>query len=185
MRTHAFAFKSGPEGEREPAAEQHGELGDVRFRALMTTDDWASLPGAIGRRFSERLAAGDTVVYVGEIVESHMSRGGWCLAQAVRLIGENLRKLGETGVAKVVRADATRPPPAREPCDLVFLDPPYRSGQAAPALAALDQAGWLAPGAIVTVELAHNEDIVPPAGFEAIDERRYGAAKIAILRKPS
>jgi len=106
-------------------------------------------------------------------------------AAAIKLIGENLRKLGETGVAKVVRADATRPPPAREPCDLVFLDPPYRSGQAAPALAALDQAGWLAPGAIVTVELAHNEDIVPPAGFEAIDERRYGAAKIAILRKAS
>ena len=62
----------------------------------------------------------------------------------------------------MVRADATRPPPAREPCDLVFLDPPYRSGHAAPALAALADAGWLAPGAIVTVELAHNEDIVPP-----------------------
>src|SRR5205807_9859356 len=106
-------------------------------------------------------------------------------AAAIKLIGENLRKLGETGVAKVVRADATRPPPAREGCDLVFLDPPYRSGQAAPALAALDEAGWLAPGAIVTVELAHNEDIVPPAGFAAIDERRYGAAKIAILHKAS
>ena len=103
-------------------------------------------------------------------------------ATAIRLIGENLRKLGETGSAKVVRADASRPPPGREPCDLVFLDPPYRSGEAAPALAALASAGWLASGAIVTVELAHNEDIVPPAGFEAIDERRYGAAKFVILR---
>lgn len=106
-------------------------------------------------------------------------------AAAIRLIGDNLRKLGETGAAKVVRADATRPPTSREPCDLIFLDPPYRSGQAAPALAALTQAGWVAPGAIVTVELAHNEDIVPPAGFEAIDERRYGAAKIVILRSVS
>src|SRR6266550_1209165 len=94
-------------------------------------------------------------------------------AAAIKLIGEN-------GVAKVVRADATRPPPAREGCDLVFLDPPYRSGQAAPALAALDEAGWLAPGAIVTVALAHNEDIGAPPGLEAIDERRYGAAKIVI-----
>ena len=85
--------------------------------------------------------------------------------------------------AKVVRADATRPPPAREFCDLVFLDPPYRSGLSAPALAALAEAGWLASGAIVTVELAHNEDIVPPQGFEQIDERRYGAAKIVILRR--
>jgi len=105
--------------------------------------------------------------------------------RAIRLIGENLRKLGETAAAKVVRADATRPPPAREPCDLVFLDPPYRSGLAAPALAALDQAGWIAADAVVTVELALNEDIAPPAGFEMIDERRYGAAKVVILRKAS
>lgn len=103
-------------------------------------------------------------------------------ATAIKLIGENLRKLGETAQAKVIRADATRPPPGREACDLVFLDPPYRSGLAAPALAALAEAGWLRPGAIATVELASTEDIVPPAGFETIDERRYGAAKILILR---
>lgn len=104
-------------------------------------------------------------------------------AAAIKAIGENLRKLGETGAAKVVRADARRPPPGREPCDLVFLDPPYRSGDGAPALAALADASWLAPDAIATVELAHNEDIVPPPGFEAIDERRYGAAKIVILKR--
>jgi 16S rRNA (guanine966-N2)-methyltransferase len=103
-------------------------------------------------------------------------------ATAIRLIGENLRKLGETPAAKVIRADAMRPPPSREACDLVFLDPPYRSGQAAPALAALTGAGWLKPGAIATVELASTEDLVPPPGFATIDERRYGAAKIVILR---
>ena len=40
----------------------------------------------------------------------------------------------------------------------------------------------LNPEAIVTVELAATEDLAVPAGFEAIDERRYGAAKIVILR---
>ncbi len=84
-----------------------------------------------------------------------------------------------------MRADVTRPPPAREPCDLVFLDPPYRSGEAATAITALANAGWMASGTVVTVELAHNEDIVPPHGFEAIDERRYGAAKIVILKRTS
>ena len=102
---------------------------------------------------------------------------------AIKLIGENIRKLGEAGAAKVIRADATRPPPSREPCDLVFLDPPYRSGLATPALAALAEAGWLKPGAIATVELANAEDLVTPPRFEAIDERRYGAAKIVILRR--
>jgi 16S rRNA (guanine966-N2)-methyltransferase len=103
-------------------------------------------------------------------------------ARSIKLIGENVRKLGETASAKVVRADATRPPPGRDPCDLVFLDPPYRSGQAAPALAALAEAGWLRSGAVATIELAHNEDLIPPPDFEAIDERRYGAAKIVIVK---
>jgi 16S rRNA (guanine966-N2)-methyltransferase len=109
-------------------------------------------------------------------------------ARSIKLIGENLAKLGEVASAKVVRADATRPPPGREPCSLVLLDPPYRSGLAAPALAALADAGWLTPDAIATIELAHNEDVVAlgaalPEGFEQIDERRYGAAKIVILRR--
>ena len=104
-------------------------------------------------------------------------------AAAIKSIGDNLRKLGETGAAKVVRADATRPPPSREPCDLVFLDPPYRSDQAPAVITALAGAGWMTPGCIVTVELAHNEDLLPPPGFESIDERRYGAAKIVILKR--
>jgi 16S rRNA (guanine966-N2)-methyltransferase len=103
-------------------------------------------------------------------------------ATAIRLIGENLRKMGEAANAKVLRADATRPAPSREGCDLVFLDPPYRSGLAAPALGALAEAGWLNSGAIATVELATTEDFDPPRGFEAVDQRRYGAAKIVILR---
>ena len=103
-------------------------------------------------------------------------------ATAVRLIGENLRKIGEAANARVIRADATRPPTTREGCDLALLDPPYRSGLAAPALAALAEAGWLNPDAVATVELAATEDLDPPRGFETIDERRYGAAKIVILR---
>ena len=106
-------------------------------------------------------------------------------ATAIKLIGENLRKLGETAAAKVVRADATRPPPAREACDLIFLDPPYRSGLTGSALPALAAAGWLQRGAIATVELAHAEDLLAPPGFETLDERRYGAAKIVILRYAS
>ena len=104
-------------------------------------------------------------------------------ARAIKPIGDNLRSLEETANAKVVRADATRPPPSREACDLVFLDPPYRSGPAVPALTALAEAGWIAKGTIATVELANNEDLGEAPGFEQIDERRYGAAKILILRQ--
>ena len=64
-----------------------------------------------------------------------------------------------------------------------FLDPPYRSEQAVPALTALAHTGWLKSGAIATVELASTEDMLPPPGFTTIDERRYGLAKILILRR--
>ena len=78
-----------------------------------------------------------------------------------------------------------RPPPSREGCDLVFLDPPYRKDLAGRALTALAETGWLNAGAIATVELASTEDLAMPPGFDAIDERRYGAAKIVILRRTS
>jgi Domain of unknown function (DUF4166) len=71
----------------EPKSEPKPELGDLRFRALMTEEEWFSLPLAIRRRFSKRLAGGQTIVYAGEILESWTSRAGWWLAQAARLIG--------------------------------------------------------------------------------------------------
>jgi hypothetical protein len=63
------------------------ELGDLRFRALMREADWAALPLPIRHRFSKRLAGGNTAVYVGEVIETQMSRLGFLLAQAARLIG--------------------------------------------------------------------------------------------------
>ena len=74
----------------EPSSEPRVELGDLRFRALMTEKDWASLPLAIRRRFSKRVAGGQTIVYAGEILETRMSRAGWWLAHAARLIGAPL-----------------------------------------------------------------------------------------------
>jgi hypothetical protein len=73
--------------ERSWESPGQDTLGDLRFRALMGEAEWTSLPATIRRRFSTRLAGGATVVYVGEIIETKMSRAGWLLAQAARLIG--------------------------------------------------------------------------------------------------
>ena len=62
-------------------------LGDLRFRSLISDADWAALPLSIRRRFSRRVADGNTVVYVGEILETRMSVTGRLLAQAMRLVG--------------------------------------------------------------------------------------------------
>jgi 16S rRNA (guanine966-N2)-methyltransferase len=102
---------------------------------------------------------------------------------ALAVLRRNLATLDEEDAADIVAGDATRPPRARYACALAFLDPPYRSGLAEPALTALTGMGWLAPRALAVVELAAREPFAPPGGFDTIDERVYGAARLVFLRR--
>jgi len=103
---------------------------------------------------------------------------------ALGALRRNIAALGEEDRARVVAGDATRPPPARVACAAVFLDPPYKSGLAAPALSALTAAGWLAADALAIVEIAASaEALSPPYGFAMLDERVYGAARLVFLRR--
>jgi 16S rRNA (guanine966-N2)-methyltransferase len=94
----------------------------------------------------------------------------------------NAAALGVTGEIAIIPSDATRPGPNLGAAALVFLDPPYDSGLAAPVLAAFAARGWLAEGAIAIVELAAKEAFSPPIGFKSVDVRRYGAARLVFLR---
>lgn len=96
----------------------------------------------------------------------------------------NAETLGESAKTRIIAGDATRPPRGA-PQDLVFLDPPYRGGLAAPAIAALTAAGWIDPRTLVIVEVAAKEDFAAPANFTVLDERRYGPAKFIFLRQTS
>jgi hypothetical protein len=94
---------------RDIAAELHrlppdidGSLGDLRFRALFAEDDWHSLPQAVRQRFSKRLAGGRTMIYVGEVLETHMSHIGWCVAQVARLFGGPLPTSRDANMPSVV-----------------------------------------------------------------------------------
>jgi 16S rRNA (guanine966-N2)-methyltransferase len=102
---------------------------------------------------------------------------------ALDALRHNIDALGETARAHVRAADATRPPPAPKPASLAFLDPPYGSGLAPAAVAALAAARWLAPEALVIVEISAKEDFAAPAGFEPVDDRRYGAARLVFLKR--
>jgi len=100
------------------------------------------------------------------------------------VLAANIKTLGEATRTRLLAADATEPPRADGAYELVFLDPPYRSGLAAPALKALSERDWLAPGALVIVELAARGDFAPPDGFTFLEERRYGAGRLVFLRAP-
>ncbi len=105
-------------------------------------------------------------------------------AAALSACGRNIDALDETARSALLRGDVLRPPKAKGPCELVLMDPPYNQDLAPPALAALQRAGWLAPGALAAVELMATEPFTPPAGFETLDERKYGKARLVFLRAP-
>jgi 16S rRNA (guanine966-N2)-methyltransferase len=103
--------------------------------------------------------------------------------EALAILRRNVASLGESACADILACDATRPPRAGLRCAVAFLDPPYRSGLAATALAAIAAAGWLAPDALAVVEVGAREGFVAPAGFALIDDRVYGAARLVFLHR--
>jgi 16S rRNA (guanine966-N2)-methyltransferase len=131
----------------------------------------------------------DAFAGTGAVGLEALSRGASAAAfiedgrDALAALRRNIAALGEEERAHVVAGDATRPPRAALVCAVAFLDPPYRSGLAAPALAALAAAGWLAADALAIVEVAAREDLPAPDAFAVIDERIYGAARLVFLRR--
>jgi hypothetical protein len=77
-------------------------LGDLRFRALLGPEQWAVLPEPVRARFSKRYGTGCSVSYSGTIAECRISRTGWLLAQACRVIGAPLPLDRGGGAAAVV-----------------------------------------------------------------------------------
>ena len=146
-----------------------GPGGGPAYAGVAVLDAFAGT-GALGFEALSRGAAHATFLETGR--------------EALAALRRNISVLGESERATVLAGDATRPPRAAAPCALAFLDPPYRSGLAAAALLALRAAGWLAPGAVCAVELYTREGFAPPEGFVSLDERRYGAARLVLLRAP-
>ena len=101
-------------------------------------------------------------------------------------IRDNMESLGLFGAARVHRRDATdlgaRPGSAGPAFDLAFLDPPYAKGLGERALASLAAGGWLAPGALIVFERGAEEPELTVEGFEVLDARTYGAARVWFLR---
>jgi 16S rRNA (guanine966-N2)-methyltransferase len=145
--------------------------------------EWA--PGLEGRRVLDLFAGS------GALGFEAISRGAaFALfvetdAAARGALRDNIEALALFGVTRIHRRDATdlgvKPAGLGEPFDLVFMDPPYHKGLADAALQKLGPGGWITQGALIVLECAADE--APAAlGFEALDERVYGAAKVVFLR---
>ena len=88
--------------------KQNSALQDLRFSALVGREAWQALRPAIRKRFSRHVGATDSVVYHGMIIETRMSKAGWCFSQLARLIGAPLPlergNVGQTAVVTVTEA---------------------------------------------------------------------------------
>lgn len=143
-------------------------------------------PGIEGRRVLDLFAGS------GALGLEAMSRGAsFALfveteAAARGAIRDNIEALGLFGTTRIHRRDATdlgvKPAGLGDPFDLVFLDPPYHKGLGERTLAKLGSGGWLSGDALIVFECASDEAPVAP-GYETLDERDYGAAKVLFLKR--
>jgi len=99
-------------------------------------------------------------------------------ARAAAVIRANLAHTKLEAVAAVIRAQVPVNPERLAPWapfDLVFMDPPYGTGQVAKALTWLDEGPLLAPGARVVVERVSVEEIPGELkNLKSFREKVYG-----------
>ena len=171
---------------RTPPGEATRPTSDRARQAVFNILEHAPWSDGIGGRRALDLFAGS-----GAMGLEALSRGAQsCLfveqaEPACAAIRANIEafRLGER--ARLLKRDATKlgeRPGHEPPFGLAFLDPPYRSGLGERALAAVAEGGWLAPDALVVLERGAAEAPAAVQGFTLLDERRYGAARVAFLR---
>ena len=161
--------------------------GDRARQALFNVLEHAGWsPGLRGLRVVDLFAGS------GALGFEALSRGAAaCLfvesdGRARAVIDANAAALGVGARVRMDRRNATdlglRPPGAGPAYDLAFLDPPYGKGLGERALESLADGGWVGPGALAVWERGADEPAVAVPGWTPLDERRYGAARVAFLR---
>lgn len=149
---------------------EHAAWG-ARLQGLRVIDLYAG-SGALGFEAISRGAA------FGLFVETDDAARG-----AIR---ENADAYGLMGRTRVHRRSATdlgvRPGPIAEAFDIAFLDPPYAKGLGEQTLARLVEGDWLKPGALVVFERGSDEPEIDTPGYDRLDARDYGAARVLFLK---
>lgn len=185
MRIVAGKFKGRPiAAPKGMATRPTSERAREALFNILAHADWA--PGLEGARVIDLFAGS------GALGLEAMSRGAeFCLfvetdPAARGAIRGNIELLGLFGNTRLHRRSATdlgdKPAGLSRPFDLAFLDPPYGKELAPKALDMLARGGWLAEGALAIVETGA-EETLEAAGWELIDTRDMGAAKMWFLKR--
>lgn len=138
----------------------------------------------------EGLKVADLFAGSGALGLEALSRGAaHCLfvdqdAAAVRAIRANIAALRAQGRCDVRAGSVLSLGPAKEPLDLVLLDPPYDTGAGAVAIDKLARLGWIGESTWVSLETGKAEPVAI-RGFEIETQRDVGKARLHLLRRVS
>lgn len=102
-------------------------------------------------------------------------------AAALRALRTNIANLRAQAQCDVRASSALALGPAREPVDLLLMDPPYGTGAGAVALDKLRRLGWIGPATWISIETG-KEEAIAVKGFAIDATRDVGKARLHILR---
>lgn len=135
----------------------------------------------------EDLAVADMFAGSGALGLEALSRGAASAifveqdAGAVRAIRANIAALRCADRCDVRAASVLTLGPARQPLDLVMLDPPYGTGAGAVAIERLARLGWIGEATWICLETAAKE--IPDVRVCMLDaERKVGKALLSLMR---
>ncbi|MDG2003252.1 MAG: RsmD family RNA methyltransferase, partial [Novosphingobium sp.] len=135
----------------------------------------------------EELTVGDLFAGSGALGLEALSRGAKHSlfveqdAPALRAIRSNIANLRAQARCDVRATSVMALGPAKQPLDLILMDPPYESGAGSVALDKLARLGWIGPASWVSLETARDE-AVSVKGYAADATRDVGKARLHLLR---
>ena len=135
----------------------------------------------------EELSVVDLFAGSGALGLEALSRGAaFCLfveqdRTAAQVIEKNVRALDCKTRASVHTGSVMQLGPAKQPHNLLLLDPPYHTGAGAVALDRLLRLGWIGAASWIALETAADEPC-EVRGLRIEAERKVGKAMLRLLR---
>jgi 16S rRNA (guanine966-N2)-methyltransferase len=136
----------------------------------------------------EGLKVADLFAGSGALGLEALSRGAAsCLfveqdAAAIRALRTNIAAVRAADRCDVRAASVLSLGSAKDPLDLILLDPPYNTNAGSVALDKLGRLGWIGPATWISLETAANED-VKIKGLNVESDRVVGKARLWLLRQ--
>lgn len=138
----------------------------------------------------EGLTVADLFAGSGALGLEALSRGAAsCLfveqdPAAIRALRTNIANLRAQAQCEVRASSVMQLGPAKQPPDLLLLDPPYGTNAGPVALDRLARLGWIGEATWIALETGEKEQVVVKA-LEIEAERKVGKGKLTLLRRPA